>query len=219
MTIPSDYSWRNHAARTPATTNEPGCRTDAAAGGDAMAMERVATKQQFYREFYKGSFGNHGPMWRTFDEYWQSGYSEPIAIRTLGIGTRCDYFIPRDAVADRMQSFLADGWKVDQLNFSAQIPEEDKLIQGEVMQTFEGLSLLYSRSLLPMRQALATEPQRAAGLKARFLLQSAMDAASFDWLFELFDRYPGHAVEFTTLRYPWGVIPGMNTVFWEVRDY
>ena len=158
-------------------------------------------------------------MWDTYDQWWFSNYPGRIAIRTKVRGGRCDYLIPKKDVASRYQSFISDGYHPSQIHFSAQCPEEDKIIQGEVQRGTRGLELTYSRSVLPMRDALRTDPHHATGMRARILLQSAMCSQSFDWLHELLDRFENHVVEFTTLRYPWGVLPGFNTVFWEVRNY
>lgn len=177
------------------------------------------TKQDFYRRFYAGEFGNHGPMWKTFDEYWGSGYNKPIAIRTLRRGGRCDYFIERDESRERYRSFLADGYRDEELNFSAQAPEQDKLLQGEVALSDRGIELFGSTSLEPMRVALATAGFHVHGLKAHSWLKSTMCANSWEWLNVLLERYPGHTIEFTTFRYPWGVLPRYSCVIWEVRRY
>lgn len=180
--------------------------------------DAVLTKSDFYRRFYAGEFGNHGPMWRNLHEWRAARYFAPVAIRTLVRGGRCDYLIPHNEVESRYAEFL-EVYSPEQLNISAQVPEKDKLLQGEVTVTEGGLSLFWSRDLEPMRIALAKDGRHSRGLAAKHLLESALNPVSMDWLNHLFAEYPGHVVEFTALRYNWGVLPGYNTVFWEVRLY
>ena len=179
----------------------------------------VLTKRDFYRRFCAGEFGNHSPTWSTLDEYQQSRYDKPIAIRTFRQGSRCDYMIPQDQVVDRYHSFLADGYAPNELNYSAQCPEEDKLLQGEVCQSPRGLEFFGSTSLEPMRVALTTAGFRCHGLTAHSWIKTHMCPNSWEWLQILLSRYPGHVIEFTTLRYNWGVLPRFNTLFWETRFY
>ena len=180
----------------------------------------VNSKYDFYQRFKKGEFGNSSLHWDTYKGYLASGYPDLIAIRTRIPGGRCDYFISKNQVANRINDFKRDGYDLIDLHFSAQCPEEDKLLQGELMLTTRGLFLLGSTNLkLAMRQALKEDSFKLFGLAAHLFVKNRMCPNSWDWLQQLFDLYPGHVIEFTTLRYCWGDIPGFNTLFWEVRNY
>ena len=180
----------------------------------------VNSKHDFYKRFKNGEFGNASPHWDTYEEYLASGYSDLIAIRTRTPGGRCDYFILKNEVASRINDFKKDGYNSNDLHFSAQCPERDKLLQGEISLTVRGLYLFGStNSELAMRQALKEDAFDLWGLTAHLFVKNRMCPNSWDWLQQLFALYPGHTVEFTTLKYCWGDTPGFNTLFWEVRNY
>lgn len=178
----------------------------------------VRTKADFYRRFHAGEFGNHGPMWATLEEWKKSGYDKPIAIRTMKPGGRCDYDIQKGQVAERTADFILQGWR--ELNYSAMSPHDCNAIQGEICQLPSGIHLFASTAVeLPMRPALATAGRHWNGATAVAVLRHFMDASSYEWMWHLLDSYPGHVLEFTTFTRPYGVIRGMNTVWWEVRLY
>lgn len=180
-------------------------------------IKPVLTKQDFYRRFYAGEFGNHGPMWSSLEAWRESRYDKPIAIRVLSVGGRCDYNIAAQDVEQRTEDFMRDGWT--DLNWSAMAPTERTTLQGEVMRSSSGLELFASRVRLPMRDALRSGGFRASGLRAQMLIASHLDASSREWLDHLLDTYPDHVIEFSTFAIPWGVAPHRNTVIWEVRRY
>lgn len=179
----------------------------------------VLTKQDFYRRFYEGEFGNHGPMWKTVRDFLQSGHPGPIAIRCMRRGGRCDYFVPRDEVLARTRSFVNQGYPELELNFSAMAPDDRSTLKGEVAYRETGVHLLGTYARLPMRMALAEKSFYQQGLTATMTLKRAMDRGSYEWIQKLINRYPDHVIEFTSYEFPWGVLPGMNTVIWEVRKY
>ena len=179
----------------------------------------VLTKKDFYRRYYQGEFGNTSYMWSNFLEWESSGYSKLVAIRTLRPKGRCDYFIPNWDVAFRWNDFIDNGYHPEELNISAQIPEEDKLCQGEVSIVDGKLHAWLSEDLRPMRSALRENSFHLKGFKAHWYLKAKLCHNSWEWLWYLLENYPGHTVEFSTLRYSWGTIPGHNTIIWEVRKY
>lgn len=180
--------------------------------------DRITTKKQFYRLFHAGRFGNHSPMWDTLDDYLRSGYAGPVAIRSRVPGGRCEYDISRDQFADRWSSFLLSGQSESDLHISAMVPVDCITLQGEVYRSQNGLDLFCSFSQLPMRHALAESGFQYTMLTSKWMLETYMDPTSWDWFSGMLDDFPDHAIEFTCLREPWGVLP-WNTVFWEVRAY
>lgn len=187
---------------------------------DPEPVQTVRTKAEMYRRFHRGEFGNHGPMWETWEEYDASGYGGLIAIRTRRVAAgRCQYNLSRAEAALCRQRFRAEGYRDSELHYSAMIRDDRVLLQGEVQRTWRGLDLLASTQRnCPMRPALRDHAFREHGLRASQRLQEAMDGPSWDCLNELLDIFDGHVVEFSTLDVSWGVL-GWNTVFWEVRAY
>jgi hypothetical protein len=117
-------------------------------------------------------------------------------------------------------SLTDEGVDPSTLYVSEMAPTSKTLFQGEVMQGDRwGLELTYSTVVATMREALREQTRTANGVEALYLLVKYLDCNSFEWLFELFRRYPSHVVEFSTYSVEWGTLPGYNTVFWEVRKY
>jgi hypothetical protein len=156
-------------------------------------------------------------MWSSIEDWRSSRYPGPIAIRSLAIGGRCDYNIAPDQVDTRTREFHSEGWH--KLNWSAMAPTEQTLIQGEARLGLNGIDLWVAREKLPMRDALSAGGFHVDGALAVSLLRNTLCGSSYDWLTHLLDTYADHVIEFSTFGIPWGVIPGMNTVFWEVRRY
>lgn len=102
-----------------------------------------------------------------------------------------------------------------------QAPDADLTLQGEVYpSTAEPWHLYLRYNDIPgirMRQAFDIM-KHVWGLRASHLLQSRMDAPSWEFLNDLFREYPKSIVEFTCYRYSLGHFK-WNTIFWEVRDY
>lgn len=187
-------------------------------------MLAPTTKTEFYNGWINGKYGNVNPMWTSVDAFQASGYHGLVAIRTKGVGTRCDYDIPPSELPLRYLSFLREGWSPSDLNISAMMKDDDILIQGNVELSPRGLVFDYTTVKKPMRVAFAQGFQTATGLRAVMLLKGHMDADSYDWLQELL-HYESKTsdcsavVELSSYRRPVGVLPHRNTIFWEVRAY
>jgi hypothetical protein len=179
----------------------------------------ISSKAAFYPLYEAGALGNRGPCWRTLDEYLASGYQDRIGIRTRKAGGRCDYYVPREEVPVRVESFLRDGYQLGDLSFQAMCPDQHLICQGEIVQGPWGTGLLYSTERVPMRVALPNARQ-VAGATANAVLRSVCDPDSYEWIIEyLLPTYPNHVIEFTSFSRFWGTIPRRNTVIWEVRLY
>ncbi len=181
-------------------------------------------KLAFYKLFTNGVFGNQTLTWTTLEDYLRSGYRGTIAIRTKGVGTRCDYHIPFGQVEARYQDFLQAGYAREAINFSQMANDADIVAQGEVMRTTSGLALTYSREQLPMRQALAKSTLTSEGLKAQQLLKTFCCERGYDWIMELLEVWDAGTqqlspvIEWSAYSKPLGTL-GWNTVVWELRGY
>lgn len=183
--------------------------------------ESVLTKQDFARRYKLGEFGNASPTFNTPDELRSCNeHSERFHLRNrvTPMGATyydLDYF---EALKKWIRVGNPDDWYV-----SMMAPTQDTIIQGEL--TYDGawseLQLRYTTVKKPMRDALRQkELHLGRESHIRLLLQSVMCVNSYEWLWELFRRYPEHSIEFSTYSRPWGTLsPLFNTVFWEVRKY
>lgn len=183
----------------------------------------VLSKRDFVRRYGKGEFGNASPTWYDLDSF--IGYAG-IA---FGNGPSFGSYHLRNRVAGG-STYYNLSWSATVARWSGQkdkrqwyvsemAPTEETLIQGEVLETERGLTLLYSTVAKPMREALAESSQSVSGILAVSLLRSFLCPNSYDWLMILLERYPFHVVEFSTYSTEWGTLPNFNTVYWEVRQY
>jgi len=180
----------------------------------------VLTKKDFVVRYKNGEFGNASPSWNTLQEYKDSGYCDGlIHIRNRIAGGHTWYDTHPSLVSKVWRTALEAGYSESDLYISAMAPTEKTIFQGEVQQSPVGLQLYYTTVAKPMRDALKTEAEQIAGLRAVGLLRYYLCPKSYDWINTLLDRYPGHVVEFSTYGVEWGTLPGFNTVFWEVRLY
>lgn len=178
----------------------------------------AALKHQFVEEYRAGRYGNASPTWGTLEEWIESRFTSGLFhLRNRRAAGETRYNLTPAQVKNLwpVMKEPADWY------LSAMAPHDKNVIQGEVYEGPGGLYLMYSPVLgKPMRDALAEKTYHLHGLMAKVILKRSLCDRSWDWLRELFDRYPGHIVEFSTFSVPWGTLyPLYNTVFWEIRSY
>ena len=178
----------------------------------------VRSKRDFVDRFIKGEFGNRTANWATLEEFVDSRFTGLVHVRNRLAGRETWYNIPTE--------FVKSVWEVaskkygsENLYISQMGVESDKIFQGEVQRAPWGYYLYYSVLALPMREALAKWNRHATGLVAQVLLKKFLCQRSREWLEYLFDEYPEHVVEFSSYWHEVGIVPGFNTMFWEVRLY
>lgn len=192
----------------------------------------VLTKKDFVRRYEAGEFGNHSPTWNTLEGFivanWQhidpnqhleDAHPSLFHVRNRVAGGKTWYNCAAWYVAEVYRLAELEGIHSDSLYISAMAPTEQTLFQGEVMRGIWGLELTYTTVAKPMRDALCECTKVARGVIANSLLRHFLCSNSYNWLEVLLDRYPDHAVEFSTYAVEWGTLPCYNTVFWEVRKY
>lgn len=182
----------------------------------------VLTKHDFTERFIQGEFGNRTPVYTTIQQLKEADPTCLYHLRNKQAGGTTLYKLFKDEAICRWSSLGESGWYAGQM-----IPswlEEHLLIQGEVQVALPelggfGLDLYYSRVPEPMRPSLLKGGKQVTGTTASSLLRTLLCPNSHEWLMTLLERYKHHVVEFSTYDCEYGVIPGFNTVFWEVRKY
>jgi hypothetical protein len=178
----------------------------------------VRTKRDFVLRYAENEFGNRAPTWNTLDEYLAANYNGGlIHLRNRIAGGKTWSNVAPNDVDLYWREALNSGLTPKDLYISGMCPTEKTVIQGEILQTTEGLNLYYTTVAKPMREALAQEAHNVVGLRALGTIKHYMDPGSYDWIQVLLERYPLHVIEFTTLSVNWGTIPHRNTLIWEVR--
>jgi len=187
----------------------------------------ILTKQQNYRMWQGGEFGNKLRSWRTVDEWRASGFAGKVVLRTLMQGGGpCRYGLGHGEVDGVVASWLADGIPRDRIMVNEEAPCGEAILQGEYLEdifVIDGEAswgyFLHSRARAQMRDALRRAPEVAWGLRADMMLRQAMTPSSYeDWRL-LLDRHGGHVLEVSVYGHCLGDIPGRNALVWEVRKY
>jgi len=181
----------------------------------------IDTKTKFYDYSAKGAFGNQLRVWRTAEDFIDSGYKGNIGLRYSGkqfgapwIGNK----IPDDcAVATREILCEQEGYHKEDYYFCEAAPDSMLTLQGEVQRGLTGLDLRYSTKRYNMRKAFELETKHISGVGALYLLQKHLWPTSYDDLQILLDWFPDHVIEFAAFAVALGSVPGRNTVIWEVR--
>lgn len=187
----------------------------------------VLTKARNYQLWRSGAYGCKLRSWRTVEEWEASGFSGLVALRILaGGGGPCWYDLLPVDVRFCLSQLAARGFPLDQFTVDEAAPAGNVVLQGEYLNDVYVLGgevvhchLHYSRVRAQMRDALASAPEEAGGLRADLLLSSVMTPGSLeDWKL-LTGRFPGHVLEVSVYGSCLGDVPRRNALVWEVRRY
>jgi hypothetical protein len=193
------------------------------------ATDQVLTKEQSYRRWQDGIYGNKLRAWRTVREWEASGFQGSVVLRTLlsiGGSGSCRYNLSPEEVGPIVDGWEALGIPTESIMVNEAAPDEIVLLQGEYLNDFYVVDnnlvwadFLYSREKRQMRDALKAAPERSRGLRTGLLLKMAMTPASHESWLRLLDEYPGHVLEVSVYDSCLGDVPGCNALVWEVRKY
>lgn len=184
-------------------------------------MKPVLTKKDFVKRYQAGEFGNRSPTWSCLE--WlqipsKSRLGRFYHLRNQVAGGATYYNLNCWRMVEwmnRIRGKERDSWYISEM-----APHDCGLIQGEVQRQVGGLYLRYNMARLPMREGFdQTNTWHAWRLTANQVLQRYLCHRSYDWLGYLLEEYKDHVIEFSTFGVDWGTVPGVNTVFWEVRKY
>ena len=175
---------------------------------------RISDKRTMYAMLARGEFGNFNPMWFTLSDWLIDNRGKMFPPRGWGIRAMVPggVFKPNVAccrVSKAIESYPQDGYII-----SPMIPDEWLTMNAELVDD----CLTFSTVPKPMRQSLAEGARHVERTNARMLMRHFLDPASLDNIYDLQERYPGAAIEFTTLDRNYGPL-GLNAVVWEVRHY
>jgi hypothetical protein len=184
---------------------------------------KIESKAEFYQLWRAGALGNRPRAWATADEALASG-APRIAIRSSMAGRR---WLGGAAVSivrrDQLREAL-DLWaKANHGDYALDEPAPDALVtlQGEVCRGLRGWEGYFGvRTGLHMRVASMLGMLRPySGVAVRTLLDCYLDPSSRDDVDALLEMYPDATIELAAYSVDVGIIPGRNTLIWEVRDY
>lgn len=182
----------------------------------------VPNKNDYYRRFLAGEFGNRPICWTSLDACLHDDRSRPaVGIRYKERADRrfTSTDVPIEKLAETVQRFTAAGADPQKLVYSAQLPDGSQTFQGELVRTHQSWQLHYTLVPKPMYIALIEDSRHASGAAAIAILKHYMPPKDFDWLMFLTDAYPDSVIEFSVFSQFVGCEPGFKTIFWEVRNY
>lgn len=186
-----------------------------------MQKAPVLSKRDFYRRWHLNEFGNRPGSWNSIEEAEAAGFQGPLfgvrSTKPMWSGFRRG-ILWRDR-RKVWQEYVDQGEDPSTLRIGQDVPEDKRTLQGHVYRTHRGLDLEYSLKPGTVRDVMQSGFERAWGVKAKVILETYMCPSSFADLEAIFELYDGHVVEFTCFSVNVGLIPGRNTVIWEVRDY
>lgn len=185
-------------------------------------MATVTSKKQFYKLWKGLKLGNRIQVFENIDEFLTSGWIGLTSIRYKEPGSPYKAFhIPAHKVLDKVAEFVAQGANKQLFTFNESAPDDCLLIQGEIQYIYElghGLTLTYNTKKCAMKEAME-HPLTATGLRAKMIMEYYMNPKSFDMIRDLFELYPDDVIEFGVYGKNLGILPGHNTVIWEVRAF
>lgn len=200
-----------------------------------MLCQQINSKKEYYALARRHLLGNTVSQWTwgEFTELLRQGAKIPSRVALRGM-TPASKAIQKYDLTTKMAYRRGLRSKVshDEILVDEQAPDDFSTLKGEVMRDTNYLYMRYDMTPgLRMRAAYAWDgppgsviPPRprgmahASGLQAQGLLKRHMDYASWEMLMELFDRFPESIVEFSCYSKRLGKF-GLNSVFWEVRNY
>lgn len=183
----------------------------------------VRTKRRMYELLAAGAFGNTIPQYFDVGEWERSPDSSRYAwwgVRTLTPGGPCRLNCPREEVRETAErpEFRKAG-----INVSVMIDKAvDVTLWADVYDSPTGI-LAYGVENPPKggswRALMPSQGREYRGVSARALIERHLNPSSLADLWAVFDRWPGHVLEFSATRQCFGTVPGRNAVVWEVRLY
>jgi len=171
----------------------------------------INTKLKMYRFLKKGLFGNTSKIYESLSEM---PNNIPMSMRYNRPGNikRCNPGITKKEIIKNKINF-------NDITVCEQPELKGKcVLNAELMINHKGLNLRYKVGNMWMRPAMKN-PDRAIGLKAKFILEKYLNSSDYDTIMDLLNIYPDHIIEFTVFDHYVGTIPNRNTIIWEVRRY
>lgn len=187
----------------------------------------ITTKRQMYKLLGSGELGNFNRQWFDYAEWWNSPERTvyPLwGIRSMTGGG--DRRMRLNCPTDEVHKYLLDAFNLSGFQISPML-DQWVTIKGQMVEGSEAVPGLFL-NYVPPGMVVEEDPWRGSfqrygrhvsGSAAIAILKTYLWPDDFDWVRQLMQDYPGHAVEFSACSRAVGVLSGSNTVIWEVRLY
>ena len=184
-----------------------------------ISKGKVSNKRDFYYLWNNNLLFNKIPTWDSYSSLIESGWKGKVGIRPLTLGKKSQLNVPMNKIDEALEKIENEGTQKNNVTFLAGQPDKKILLLGELKRTEQGVYLLYSTIKKPMKDALAENENHAFGLKALIILKHNLCPQSYSDIMTLLDMFPDSSIEFTAYSTNIGLIPGRNTLIWEIRNY
>lgn len=182
----------------------------------------IKTKPECYLLFESGFFGNKIETANSYKEILEKKWTGTISMRSRKKRidrTRVLYNLPIENIPYEIKKFQEIGISEEEISFSRTPPDNKLLFQGEIMNSLQGLHLVYSELKKPMNIALKEEEKILTGLLALNFLKHNLSPASLDDVRDLLKMFPNDVIEFSCYEIEVGTLINRNVIIWEVRGY
>jgi hypothetical protein len=186
-----------------------------------ISSGKISNKADFYLLYHAGILGNKALAWSSYQELLKSNWKGSVCLRSKKgvLRGRVDYNVPFNEVYVKIDEWEREGYSLDSINFNQSMPDDNLILQGEVIDDILGWDLRYTTVKKPMNLALDEKENYAKGLAAKMIMRGHLDPSSYSDIEALFGIFPNSAIEFSTYSISVGDIQNRNTVIWEVRNY
>lgn len=188
----------------------------------------VPNKEDMWRRMGLGQFGNRLCTWENELDFLKAvanGFSGRVGVRCVG-RPGVKYRVPGYEHHTQLSPVDALGLgRVFQRLYNCPVryyessPDELITVQGEIIDAPHGFAVEYTYVQTYLRAAFKVQRLSDFHWVVPALIRRHFNAASYDDLMQLFDLFPGCAVEFSCYSQNVGMLPGRNTIVWEVRCY
>jgi hypothetical protein len=184
---------------------------------------RIPDKKTFYEMYEKGAFGNKLRTWDSIYDFFGDcdlGWRGKVSMRYRGAGGGgfCKYNVTCADANAVLDQWVREGADPNLVVLNESAPDDRLVWQGELLNAVDGWVLRYSEEKAKMRDAM-TKAQQIRGIAVIALMKYTMTPSSYEDVMAIFDLFPDSVVELSVYAHRVGVIPGRNTVIWEVRNY
>lgn len=183
----------------------------------------IVSKSQMYKLLAAGEFGNTIPQYFSVEEWLASGDDKRFptwGVRTLRAGGPCRFNCPSDEVE---ATVLSKEFSGDSVNISCMVDKVANVtLWADVWDSPTGI-IVYGIEYPCLhkdwtwRNSMPTRGRHWHGIAAKMLLQKHLNPNSLADVYEVFERYPGHVAEMSTLDRCFGTVPHSNHIIWELR--
>ncbi|MFA5856031.1 MAG: hypothetical protein WC867_01635 [Candidatus Pacearchaeota archaeon] len=182
----------------------------------------IKNKIECFILYNLGFFGNKVETAKTYKEIIENNWIGSVSLRSRNKRINrnmVSYGISIENIPKELEKWKQNGIDEEEILFSKTPPDDRLLFQGEIMNSIQGIHIVYSTLKKPMNIALKEEEKILTGINAIIFLKQNLTPSSLEDIKELLKIFPNDVIEFSTYEIELGSLRNRNTIIWEVRGY